>query len=390
MIGTEARSYPTTISTAFGRVFYGAQGRLYFSQVLIDDFSHIGRCYQRNDPVAEDLSDVLDTDGGEILIQDAGDILHIEPYRTGVLVFCDNGIWYVTGSTDTGFTATSYTANKISPVVLYAKRSVIVGKNIVMFGTKDGCYVVSEEVAGSPTVASITENRISSYWEEFISPNVFGTFDEIRSLFQFINPDQPGRLLVFNAKLNAWYPWKISTGTGSSEHKLVGAVYNDELGTALYCTDTASVLQLSKQVPDTLNDYGNEYESYLTTQPETLKNYTRKKGVPIVSVFMQRTETQIIGYSDPVYLFENPSSCMMSVRFDWDPALESTPRNVYKALPRGFIATNIPQDISSMREVVMFEDKVRGTGKALQVTFRSTGENKMGLLGYSVKYSVGR
>ena len=38
MIDIETRSYPTSVAVGFGRIFYGAQGRVYFSQVIIDDF----------------------------------------------------------------------------------------------------------------------------------------------------------------------------------------------------------------------------------------------------------------------------------------------------------------------------------------------------------------
>jgi hypothetical protein len=388
MIQPETRSYPKALAVAFGRVFYGSQGRVYFSQVIIDDFSHIGKCFQRNDPIAEDASDILDTDGGEILIQDAGDIKALEPFKAGVLVFCDNGVWYISGTTDAGFSATSYAVSKISPFVLYSKRTIVPMRDVILFAGREGCYVVQEEALGQATVSSLTERTIQSYWKTFILPETHAVYDELLGRVHFVNPGTAGSVLIFDAKLSSWHPWDLNVGGGASAKSAVGAVYNDATGTTMYVHQADSRIEFAKQSVDSLLDFGvGEYKSFIQTQPETVQNFSQKKGVPLINVMLRRTETQIVGYNEG-YTFDKPSSCVVSLKFDWDDGKVSAPREGYKALPTGYTATSIPEQIRLKNEIVTFKDKIRGVGRAVQARFESTGSNRLDLYGYSIQYSI--
>lgn len=387
MIQKETRVYPTALGVGFGRVFYGAQGRVYFSQVIVDDFSVAGKCYQRNDPTAEDMADVLDTDGGEILIQDAGNVLLILAYKSGVLVFCDNGVWFITGP-DSGFSATAYSVSKVCPYVLYSVKSAIPVKDFVVFAGKESCYVITEEVQGSATATSLTEKTIESRWQSFITMNTKAVYDETTGLIQFVNTGDDPDVLVFNTKLAGWYPWKLNTYNELGNHSVECCLYDEARKEVLYVHKTGNTVQFSHQVKTTLNDFGNVYQSYVETQPETLGNYSKKKGTPLVQVYMQRTETSITGYEAGKYTFSSPSSCLMTLKFNWNESLRTTPREVYRALPRGFIADTIPQNLTGLGDVVQYEDKIRGSGKSLQVRFESTGQNKLELLGYTIQFSM--
>jgi hypothetical protein len=388
MIQIETRSYPKAVAVAFGRVFYGTQGRVYFSQVVVDDFSLIGKCFQRNDPIAEDASDILDTDGGEILIQDAGEIKALEPFKAGVLVFCDNGVWYISGTTDTGFSATSYAVSKISPYVLYAKRTILPMRDVVLFAGRESCYVVQEAALGQATVSSLTETTIQSYWKDFITEETHAVYDEILGRVHLVNPGEEGSALVFDSKLSSWHPWRLNVGTGEITRSSVGAVYNDTLGKVLYAHQKLGVLEFSSQVQGTLSDFEDgEYSSYLVTQPETVQNFSQKKGVPLIAVMFRRTEKNILGYSGG-YQFDFPSSCLLSLRFDWDRNKSTEPREAYRALPHGYTAESIPEVLTLRNDIVTFRDKIRGVGRAVQVRFESTGQNRLDLYGYSIQYSI--
>lgn len=388
MIQTETRSYPKAVAVAFGRVFYGSQGRVYFSQVIVDDFSLIGKCFQRNDPIAEDSSDIVETDGGEILIQDAGDIKALEPFKAGVLVFCDNGVWYISGTTDTGFSATSYAVSKISPYVLYAKRTILPMKDVVLFAGRESCYVVQEVALGQATVESLTERTIQSYWKEFITAETHAAYDELLGRVHFVNPGLAGSVLIFDSKLGSWHPWDLNVDTGVVTRSAVGAVYNDIEGRVLYAHQRLGSVEFSSQEQGSLLDFGSGvYSSYLVTQPETVQNFSRKKGVPLMTAMFRRTEKQITGFNG-TYEFDAPSSCLVSLKFDWDQNKTTSPREAYRALPLGYAASSIPQTLELRNEIVTFKDKIRGVGRAVQVRFESTEDNRLDLYGYSIQYSI--
>lgn len=383
MIQKESRVYPKACAVAFGRVFYGAYARVYFGQVMIDDFEGVGKCYQRNDPTAEDSTGILDTDGGEILIQDAGQIKFLHPFKAGVLVFCDNGVWYLAGMSEQGFSATSYSLEKISPYSLYSPRSVVSVGDVVMFGSRESCYIIGEET-GKAVARSLTEASIDSYWKAFIKPDTSSSYSDAKQQVFFVNTD--GSILMFDVKLKAWFPWKVTTGT----RQFVGSFYDDVQGTVRFATYQSGTLQYAEQVSSLVDFKTSEYQSYLLTQPETLGNYNRKKGTRLVKTLFRRTEKVITDYNFTTneYVFDNPSSCKLSVRFDWDDNKKSSPREVYKPLPRGYIIDGtFPEAIKYKGEVVEYEDKIRGTGRAVQVLFESSGTKEMPILGYAVRYS---
>lgn len=388
-ISTEVRAYPKALAVGFGRVFYGAQGRVYFSQVIIDNFESLGRCYQRNDPISDVTSDILDTDGGEILIQDAGTILAMEPFKSGILVFCDNGIWYISGSTDAGFSATSYIINKVSPFVLYAPRTVITARDAVIFGGKEACYAITEAAPTQVQVTPITEGTIDSRWKEFINTETCATYDELKKQIHFVRYGTYGDILVFDAKLSAWFPWRITLETTNYEFSLVGSIWNDYLRQSVYAVYDGTEVRFAS-TNGTLYDFelSGTYQSYIVTQPETLGNYARDKGVPLLEAFFRRTENEIINYVEGEYRYDVPSACQMSLTFDWDSTKSTPLRSVYKALPPRFIPPTIPYVLPFGNEMVTFKDKMRGKGRAVQVRFESIGNNRMDIYGYSVQYTM--
>lgn len=389
MIQKETRMYPKAICAAFGRVFYGAQGRVYFSQVIIDNFESVGRCYQRNDPIHEDMPDVLDNDGGEIQIPEAGNCIHLEAFKSGVLVFCDNGIWFLKGTSDSGFTATTYIVDKISHVVLHAKRSVVPVKNDVMFMTSSGLYTIQEPQTGMVTVTKISELRIDSFLESFITPDVHGVFDEANDKVHFSQPEVGGRTLVFDLKLNAFFPWKLS----GSAYRILGSLYDEKTQVLYYCVSSFispnTVVGFYKQGVGTVDLGSFTYSSYIQTQENTVQQYNKNKGVPLIEVYMRRSEQFVLGLSGNEYTYDKPGACLLSTEFDFTPFNPNiTLRNVYRPLPYGFMPDQFPYDLSAKSRVVKYTDKIRGVGKSVRFRFQSQQNKEMDLLGFSVQYSL--
>ncbi|MGW8179860.1 MAG: hypothetical protein ACWGQW_14030, partial [bacterium] len=80
---------PNCVAFFAGRVFYGGvdwedyHNKVYFSQI-IENKSQFGKCYQRNDPTSEELSDLLPNDGGEVSVHEMGDLHHMAVVGTSL------------------------------------------------------------------------------------------------------------------------------------------------------------------------------------------------------------------------------------------------------------------------------------------------------------------
>src|SRR5690242_15122666 len=85
------RERPNTIAFFAGRVWYGCNSTIYFSQVLTDRY-RAGNCYQEADPTSENISDLIATDGGVIPIPEISKVTRLVPHGGGLLVLATNGV----------------------------------------------------------------------------------------------------------------------------------------------------------------------------------------------------------------------------------------------------------------------------------------------------------
>lgn len=139
---------PTTCAFFAGRAWYAgtrssAVGTwVMFSQVAETDDKY-GKCYQDADPTSEVISDLVASDGGIIPIQDAGTIVHLRPFVNSLLVFADNGVWQISGSIASGFSATSYEIRKIASVGCVSAKTIVEAEQALYWWSADGIWVLS-------------------------------------------------------------------------------------------------------------------------------------------------------------------------------------------------------------------------------------------------------
>lgn len=147
-----------------GRVFYcGLDTKVHFSQTLTD-ISKVGKCYQEQDPTAEDFNDLLDTDGGVISIPEAGRIHSVFAIETGVVVFSRNGVWFVSGG-ENNFSATSAQVEQVSNLGAISNSSIVSVEGTLMYWSDNGIMrLSSDEISGRLTAVNMTTLSIQ---EEF-------------------------------------------------------------------------------------------------------------------------------------------------------------------------------------------------------------------------------
>jgi hypothetical protein len=220
-----------------GRVFFsgvnatGYTGKIYFSQI-IEKAPQVGYCYQANDPTSETLFDLLPADGGVISMPEAGTIYKLFSMANGLLVFAYRGVFFITGSTGIGFTATDYTVSKISSVRTVSANSFVDVNGVPMWWNTDGIFTV-QGAQGGPQVQSVSISTIQSFFNSIpnnAKPFAKGEFNPLAQTVQWLFAStEPGTteeqhtfdaILNFNVLTGAFYPWTIDT-IHASVHGLV-------------------------------------------------------------------------------------------------------------------------------------------------------------------------
>jgi hypothetical protein len=140
----------------------------------------------------------------------------------------------------------------------------------------------------------------------------------------------------------------------------------------------------------TFNDFGEAYESFLLSQPESLGEFTKKQTAINLKALFEKTETVVEGVTNGEYVFDKPSACYFKAL--WDFESENSPKttqrtvNLYKLNTRRILPDSFPWDYNTGETQVENRINIRGTGKAVQYKFSSEDNKDLRLLGYSVEY----
>jgi hypothetical protein len=219
--------------------YYTWTENIYFSQIIENnDINQFGQCYQINDPTSMKLFSLLPSDGGVITIQGSGAIYKLFPIANGILVFAANGIWFITGGSGLGFTATDYVVSKISAVQAISGTSFIDVLGYPFFWNTEGIYEVSmsQQHEGVPyghgglVVRNICLGTILSFYNTipltskiyargdynpitFVLSWVYKTAEEVSVTDRY----QFDGVLNLNMANRAFYPYSI-TGTTPKIH----------------------------------------------------------------------------------------------------------------------------------------------------------------------------
>jgi hypothetical protein len=205
-------------------------GDIYFSQSLTD-IDNAGKCYQDNDPTAEDLNSLLATDGGVIHIADMGRVYSAETIGEDLLFVSSTGIYAVSGSTGGNFTADDLSIRKITDEGSIGKDSVVVAEGSMFWWADGGIWnMTGSQITEELQVSRITKDTIQTLYEEIPTgarAYVRGFYDNFqKKIFWFYN-DTPGydainfrfsynRALVLDLTLGAFYTYTIESLSANS------------------------------------------------------------------------------------------------------------------------------------------------------------------------------
>lgn len=373
---------PQAIAFFAGRVWWAGvsgskfNGNLYFNQIL-EGTTNIGRCYQVNDPTSEDLSGLLSSDGGVIVIPEIGVVKKLFTMQGALIVMADNGVWSISG-TDGSFRATEFAVSKVSSIGITGPDSVVDVEGTPLWWGKTGISTVSQnEVTFQFGVQLLSKDTIQSFYEDIpllSKDNCVGNYDQITKKVSWLYGDTApiqdrdryrfDRVLVLDTRLGAFIPWTLSTA--SSEPHYVGGVFDTatvssatENGAILDGTDkiiagTSDVVHIDTIIPGTstflkhlvfkegtdevqwafggfrstsfsdwfsVDDAGQDYTSFFETGDELMGDIQRDKQATYVHVFFNRTETEYEDLSFETWI--RPSGCFMQAKWEWSDSSNS-------------------------------------------------------------------
>lgn len=225
---------PATGAFHAGRVFYAGiktvmqHNNIYFSQI-VEGTSELGRCYQQNDPSAEDFFDLLPSDGGVITIQGAGTILKLFSTKSALICFATNGVWAISGSQDSGlgFNATDYNIIKLSAIKTLSHTSFVEAQNTISWWNLEGIYTLQlGDIGGAQgaQIQSMTNTTIASFYNTI--PNASkqyarGYYNPLSFIVQWIYRSTSAStieqryeydsFLCFNVLSQAFYTYSVAT-----------------------------------------------------------------------------------------------------------------------------------------------------------------------------------
>ena len=391
---------PVAVATAFGRVFYAVDSLVYYSQVIVTA-NDAGRCYQANDPTSAEIPDLLATDGGVLALEDTRNIKAMKAFRSGIVVFAGNGVWYISNP-EGGFTATAFTVQKISERGIESTKSIVEAQNALYYFSNNGIMMLVANEFNNLQVQDIAEETIQSYFLEFFAgKKAEGVYDEGKKQCVWWIPEAGGRGLIFDTRLGAFYPQRQESLTTciKTPFSIENAVY--------YPSNTPAVDNLSvtynfaNTIDDTFQDFGTSISAYLITGYETLGKFSNKKGISQAKVFFRKTETEITDYVDGAYVYDFPSACLFQARWDFDrsdaygkfmgllpTSGKGKEMQLYTPMKRGFIPDAYPYTFDTGESLISKKFNIRGNGDAVQFVFRTEDNKDLQLLGYSVNFTM--
>jgi hypothetical protein len=445
----------TTVATYASRIFYSGitsvitgsdklspnySSYIFFSQVATDK-DKLGKCYQEADPTSQNISDIIDTDGGTIQIPEASKILKLVGNKSSLLVFAENGVWEVYGDTG-GFIATSYQLSKVSSIGIINPKSVIDANGIVIYWTTSGIFALTQDPASDRFQSqNISLTSIQTRYlaiPSLAKQNARGFYNEAQNQVRWLyndsatysNTNYPNNYtkeLIFDLTLQAFSINSISSLVSSSPivcdylsiPGFSATTYNDAIyvgsdpviitstdtviitvntqanrvSTFNFLTLTSSSFTLSKYSNRkfldwyTANSVGVNYSSYLVTGYEILGDVMRYKQVPYILFYFDRTEDGFTTVGDTLQI-DNPSSCLVQAQWNWTNSANSgkwgQQFQAYRLL-RNYIPSGPADTFDYGDRVIVTKSRLRGSGRALSLKIESEQGKDMVLLGWAME-----
>lgn len=368
-------------------------------------------------------SELVGTDGAWIFAGDLGKIERIVPFRTGLIIFTEENIWFLSAQSGY-FDPYNFGFDKLSSTRVAGNNSIVVVDKSVFFWAESGIFVLyPDENTGFPVLQNVTSGKIEKYYEALLpdtKENARGIYNKERNEIRWLYSSNPNEFdladrlrfaeeLILDLSSGAWSRNEYSTNddtyivdfipdrsseesfdeafvVSDGEDVVVGAerVYVEFL-TSFSITsnykyvvrDGESTARLASLQNTNFLDFvdsvgfpsGSDAAARIKTGWFTFTGTQRRKTPNWLSATFEMTET---GYDVDADALTGRSGCLMTAY--WDYANDSYsgkkhgPYQVYR-LNRLFIPD--VNDWNYGQDFITTKNKVRGRGRTLQFKFET-------------------
>jgi hypothetical protein len=303
-----------------GRAWYsgidsGQYSSYVFYSKILERPEYVGQCYQEADPASEHNSDLVDTDGGFIIIPEMNRCQSIVPMGANLFVFADNGVWKISGIDGT-FTATSYRVDKVSSVGVWGKHTIVPVETHIFYWAKGGIYMLeASEISQEFTSKNISNLSIQTLFNSIPDAakiHVKGTYDPTTKVIEWlvmndpdyansilegtVTPTNYNMMLRFDTILSAWYKYEFDLGSQNGKPFIADSVTTPDVislsstldvlvGTdeVVVGTDTVNIVEVTNRSSIVQTKYltvGKKYPtSYMGNHILTFSNFKNSEFV---------------------------------------------------------------------------------------------------------------
>jgi len=415
---------------------------IFFTRVVRspEDFE---KCYQEADPTDPGINSLVPSDGGTIQIPEVSRIIKIVAAQSSLLVFCQNGVWEIFGDTG-GFYANNFQVSKVSTNGVMDQNAIVqVGGNFIYWSNAGIYTLITDNASGRFAPENISLKTIQKLYLDipFLGKkHARGFYDEKENRVRFLYNDSASysetnyvnkynKELVYDLTLKAFSLFTIGELASNSPYvsdyiEIPNFISNEEATNVLVNTDEVLVSldevivnvdieadrnsqfsyltlvgtnwTISKANNTTFKDWvtenatGVNYVSYLITGYEYYGDLLKRKQVPYIQFYFERTED---GYtlSGSDLVLNNQSSCLVQSQWNWSDSANSgkwgSQFQAYRLL-RNYIPANASDPFDYGDKIIITKNKLRGSGKVLSLYITSEEGKDMKLQGWAMPVTM--
>lgn len=403
---------PSCCAFYAGRVFYAGvaandySSTVYFTQI-VDSDDKFGKCHQLQDPTAEELADLLDSDGGTISLPLIETVTAMKVVGDALYVLATNGIYIISGTSQTPFKATDYSVAYLSTIGATSALSIITVDGGLLWWNNDAIYALKLNESGSAEVINLSKPTIQKFINDIPNDNIAfikGAYNRRDQIVRWIYSDRDdltgyayNRVLEFNIQSQAFYPFTIDTTLGPKVTGIstlggqrgVEVLENVTTGAGVVTNNAAANVQVevTNYIPN------SELFKFTVTGPigaagvaavtfGEISDPDNRDWTGFNSVGVEYNSYGVSGYrirgdflrkfqATPIeFVVENIDDGRLVIQGIWDYNFRNTfEYELYLTRPE---VTHL------MRRI-----KLRGKGRSLQIKFSAVGDHPFNLVGWS-------